>query len=290
MEKILSLYIVDAFVSKHNFSGNPAAVCILNSDDEIEDNLKQKIAAEVNLSETAFVSHRNDNQYTLRWFTPTVEVGLCGHATLATAFVLFNNLKNAQQLTFHLKSSKILNAEIDREKRLISVKFPALFPKNIAIESVSGLPEIVENVLIGSEASVKSLLYSEEVQYLIIHLNENIEYLQNLKPNFDKLQTIETNGIIKAVGVTVDSGEKEIDYFARFFAPWLGVNEDPVTGSLHTILGPYWCELKQKKIVVAKQESKRTGILLCELIDNVVSLRGKCDEFLSGELKIQVNK
>ncbi|RWS02505.1 phenazine biosynthesis-like domain-containing protein, partial [Dinothrombium tinctorium] len=256
--------------------------------EEISDHVKQKIAAEVNLSETAFVSRLNDCEYRLRWFTPTVEVDLCGHATLATAFVLFNVNKQLNQLTFRTKSEKLLRAQIDRVTQMISLQFPSNPPKAITSNFFSYLPKIIENVVCGVDVSVNTLLYSQETKKLIIHLANDVDCLRKIKPNFEKLLSVEQNDKIRGVSVVVEGDGESIDFHSRYFSPWNGLNEDPVNGSSHTILTPYWCGLKRKSVVVAKQESRRGGILFCKLMSDCVQLSGKCNAMIAGKLRIRI--
>jgi PhzF family phenazine biosynthesis protein len=247
---MLEIYQIDAFANEP-FKGNPAAVCILEK--ELDERIYQKISAEMNLSETAFVypldnkNWREAKRFSLRWFTPLTEVPLCGHATLATAKVLFTEFENQNpELEFETKSG-ILKAQ--KKKELILLDFPINKPKEIDLkQDLSGI--MGYNNLICA-------MYNQKMRKLLLHIeDENV--LKQLKPDFSKLMSqefdMETIGII----VTTTSSEK-YDFISRFFAPWVGVNEDPVTGAAHTVLYPYWSKLLGKDKMLAFQASKRGG-------------------------------
>ncbi|RWS20804.1 hypothetical protein B4U80_00249 [Leptotrombidium deliense] len=283
----LEYYVVDAFtVNDELFTGNQAAVIVLNNDNELSDEIKQGIAFEINLSETAFVSPIEGNKYYLRWFTPTTEVDLCGHATLATASVLFRKLKNEKCLTFVTKDEKILKAVFNKENNTISLDFPSNRPEVISIAQYPFVREIVK-LTIGDEAEYKLLKFSKNTGKLVVQLNSSVKFLKSIKPDFLRLMAIKENSIISGVIVTLEGKTNEIDFHSRYFAPWKGINEDPVTGSAHTVLIPFWSEIKNKNTFVAKQESKRGGILFCELIGERVKLSGKCRQVITGQFLLK---
>lgn len=258
------LYQIDAFTDQL-YSGNPAAVCILEN--WIEDSVMQKIAMENNLAETAFAV-RNGSQYVIRWFTPELEVDLCGHATLATAYVLFNyyNLNASFIEFFSPRSGKLLVEK--GENGLLTLDFPTDDIKSIS-------PIQVLNEAIGKNP-VQSL--KGKTDYLLIYNTQ--EEIEQLGPNFFLLNKIDARGVI------VSAPGNEVDFVSRFFAPRCGVNEDPVTGSAHTSLIPYWSQALGKTKLVAKQLSKRGGDVYCEYQENRVKIAGRAVPYLKGEIII----
>lgn len=258
------IFQIDAFTDRL-YSGNPAAVCILEN--WIEDSLMQKIAMENNLAETAFAV-KDGSQYIIRWFTPELEVDLCGHATLATAFVLFNyyNL-NDTYIEFFSPRSGVLKVE-KGENGLLILDFPT-----DEINPVK--PSQALNEAIG-KTPVHTL--KGKTDYLLIYNTQ--KDIENLDPNFFLLNKLDARGVIvSAPGVGVD-------FVSRFFAPQCGVNEDPVTGSAHTSLIPYWSEALGKPKLIAKQLSKRGGDIYCEYLDKRVKIAGRAVSYLKGEIII----
>lgn len=254
----IKIFQVDAFTDKI-FCGNPAAVCPL--DKWLDDDILQKIAAENNLSETAFFVKVN-NYYHIRWMTPLEEVSLCGHATLASAFVIFNILNYKQKiLKFKSKSGELL---VKKEADFFTMNFPANIPKKIE------MPQKLVEIL---QIKPKEVLFNES--YVIVYKNE--EDIYSLNPDFSKLSELKHHVIITAPG-------KKVDFISRFFAPILGVNEDPVTGYAHTLLGPYWSEKLGKKELHAYQASKRGGDLFIKCLDDRVEISGKAALYLTGEI------
>lgn len=271
----IPIFQVDAFTDE-SFKGNPAAVCLL--DNELDDNIKQAIAAEMNLSETAFVyslenkSIPKSTNFSLRWFTPKVEVPLCGHATLATAAVLFNEQKlDTTEITFETLSGKLI---AKKEENGILLDFPSNPPKLIEPPK-----ELLKALGI---TDYQKVLNSQAAGKLLIHL-ENEEAVKNVKPDFERMKNLPIyEGII---GVIVTSkGEGEYDFISRFFAPWVGVNEDPVTGSAHTVLTPYWSDILGKSEMIAYQASTRGGKLIVRLEEKRVNLIGVAVIVVKGEL------
>ncbi|HEX2964759.1 MAG TPA: PhzF family phenazine biosynthesis protein, partial [Syntrophorhabdaceae bacterium] len=235
----MKTYLVDAFTEKA-FGGNPAVVCFLEYPKT--DVWMQSIAKEMNVSETAFLIRQGDG-YNLRWFTPMVEVELCGHATLASAFVLFQTgwAKTDQSVRFYTKSG-ILGAAWANE--WISLDFPAT-PAKDAI-----LPEGLVSAL-GVEPE-----YTGKTQFDFLIEVRSEEVVRGLKPDFGALAKVPRRGVI----VTSRSDSPEADFVSRFFCPRLGINEDPVTGSAHCCLGPYWAKKLNRTEFVAHQASDRGGV------------------------------
>jgi PhzF family phenazine biosynthesis protein len=249
---IIPTFQVDAFTNE-TFRGNPAAVCLLSH--EYEDYVLQNIAAEMNLSETAFVRSlenkpiEESERFSLRWFTPKVEVPLCGHATLATAEVLFHEKEiAADEIVFETLSGTLKAKNVDEG---ILLDFPANPPEPVDppkdLLAVMGIVEYKE-VLIAKHA-MKLLIYLED---------EN--QVKNLKPDFAGMTSLKTEEEI--IGIIVTSpGSPPYDFVSRFFAPWVGIDEDPVTGAAHTVLAPYWSKILGKEEMVAYQVSERGGKL-----------------------------
>lgn len=257
----LPIYQVDAFSSRL-FSGNPAAVCPLES--WLPDHLLQSIAAENNLSETAFFVRDGDG-YRLRWFTPTVEVDLCGHATLASAFIVLNRLTPSKDsVRFQTKSGELV---VERRDGLLSMDFPSRPPSECEVH-----PGLIE--ALGSKP--ETVLAARD--FLVVYSNE--EQVRALKPN---MQLLSETGRF-AVIVTAP-GERS-DFVSRFFAPAKGVPEDPVTGSAHCTLIPYWAKRLGKSKLHALQVSARGGELWCEDQGERVSMAGGAVCFLEGTITL----
>lgn len=262
----IKLYQVDAFTDKL-FSGNPAAVCIL--DKWIGDDLMQSISNENNLAETAFVVPR-ESDFEIRWFTPIVEVDLCGHATLASAFVLFNILRYpASSISFHSPRSGFLRVEKNEE--MLYLDFPV-----DTIESISEVKDVSIEKCIG----VKPLeLYKGRTDY--IALIDKEYSLQHLQPDLEEISKL------KARGLVVTAKGDKVDFVSRFFAPQSGINEDPVTGSAHTSLIPLWSKRLNKNRMIAHQISARGGQLLCEIRNGRCLIGGKARLYLIGEINLE---
>ncbi len=255
-------YQVDAFTDRL-FGGNPAAVCLL--DRWPEDSLLQAIAAENNLSETAFVVPEGEI-FALRWFTPVAEVDLCGHATLASAHVLFRERKHADtELTFQTRSGQLF---VRRRESGYAMNFPLTpsYPVDVPPEALlKGLGFSPEAVYEGTD-------------YLAIYPSE--AHIRRLQPDFSLLRQLDRRGVI------VTAPGEEVDFVSRFFAPKLGVPEDPVTGSAHTQLAPYWASHLGKRKLRAWQLSRRGGALVCEVTDYRVILIGQAVTYLRGEIEV----
>ncbi len=258
----LDIYQVDAFA--HNiFEGNPAAVVPLDS--WLSDKTMQKIAMENNLSETAFFVS-TERGFHIRWFTPAAEVDLCGHATLATAHVLFQHLNyNEKEIEFESRSGIL---SVKKEKDIIVLNFPASPVKEIH------LPENLKSAF----SIQPQTCYKGRDDLMLVYENEFD--VQKLKPDFQKIMETKTRGIIAT------SISRNFDFVSRFFAPAVGVNEDPVTGSAHTMLVPYWSKRLGKKELTAKQISSRGGILKCKNLADRVEIGGEAVTYLIGQLFI----
>jgi PhzF family phenazine biosynthesis protein len=259
----LKIYQVDAFAEKV-FEGNPAAVCPLT--EWLPDSLMQNIALENNLSETAFYVKRGDF-YELRWFTPTTEVDLCGHATLATAHVLFNHEHHqTNEINFHSPRSGSL--KVTKNNHLLTLDFPT--------DTLHKIEWPESNHAAFNFIPVEA--WKGKTDYLLIFRNE--EEIKNLKPNLSEITKWPVRGVI------VSAKGTEVDFVSRFFGPQCGVDEDPVTGSAHTTLTPYWSEKLGKKKLKAIQLSARKGHLHCEHLGERVHISGSAKTFLIGEIEI----
>lgn len=259
----LSLYQVDAFTGSI-FKGNPAAVCPLSA--WLPDETLQSIAQENNLSETAFFTG-GGGRYELRWFTPSTEVDLCGHATLASAFVLYNQLgETSPTLSFQTKSGEL---KVEQRGTSLAMTFPADVP-----EPVEAPPQ----QLIDAMGRVPIHVYG--AKDWLLHY-ETIEEVAFLKPDFRALQGLPLRGVIATA-----PGENGLDFVSRWFGPNVGVDEDPVTGSAHCILAPFWAKRLNKVELRAEQISARGGELLCRYLPaaDCVELEGTAVLYLTGEL------
>ncbi|TKB95156.1 PhzF family phenazine biosynthesis protein [Pedobacter cryophilus] len=257
----LTIYQVDAFTDQV-FGGNPAAVCVLSN--WLSDNLMQNIAAENNLAETAFVV-KDGHQFLIRWFTPTTEVDLCGHATLAAAFVLEKYFHpEISQLEFYSHRSGIL--PVHYQNGVFTLDFPT--DVLVEIECPQPLTQIFGSSIIQC--------LKGKTDYLLIFKNQ--EEVALADPNFNELAKVNCRGVI------ISAPGEEVDFVSRFFAPQVGVNEDPVTGSAHTTLIPYWSKQLGKKKLTAQQISKRGGSLWVEDMGERVKISGKAVLYLEGTI------
>lgn len=257
----LSLYQIDAFANKV-FEGNPAAVIPL--EDWLPAKTMQLIASENNLSETAFFCP-SDNNYEIRWFTPNGEIELCGHATLASAYVLFNILNyKREQIEFNSLSGKLT---VKKVNDLFRLDFPSQNPIKCK------MPRLLSEGL-GRESNN---CYKNE-DYLVVFETEN--EIVNINPDFNKLKILDSRGVI------ITAPGLNYDFVSRAFFPKYGVLEDPVTGSAHTKLIPYWAEKLGRSKLIAKQVSKRGGELFCENDKNRVYISGHAKLYMKGEIEI----
>jgi PhzF family phenazine biosynthesis protein len=254
------LYQVDAFTDRI-FGGNPAAVVPLRQ--WPEDELLQLIARENNLSETAFFIVKG-NAFEIRWFTPTMEVDLCGHATLATAHVLFHHLRYKKD-TIGFITREHGMVTVFRKHELLYLDFPATPPR-----------KITRDLSVSEGLGIEPADILESRDLLVLFDSE--EEVLALKPDFELLKTWPHLGVIATA-----RGTRE-DFVSRFFAPRAGIQEDPVTGSAHTTLIPFWSERLGKTEMVATQRSDRTGVLHCSLADDRVYIGGKAVTYLKGEI------
>jgi predicted PhzF superfamily epimerase YddE/YHI9 len=259
----LTIYHVDAFTDTL-FTGNPAAVCILPT--PREDAWMQNVAQEMNLSETAFLQMREDG-YGLRWFTPVVEVDLCGHATLASAHILWEQglLRPEEEARFHTRSG-LLTAR--RLRDWIELDFPSLPDRRVSVPK--GLAQAI---------GVRPK-YIGRSRFDFIAEVDSEQVVRKLKPDFTKLSALAIRGLI----VTAKAKTPPYDFVSRFFAPRAGINEDPVTGSAHSVLGPYWKKRLNKNELLAFQASKRGGVIRVRVGDRRVFIGGKAVTALKSEL------
>ena len=256
------IYYVDAFTDKL-FSGNPAAVIFSQIKDE---QLMQKIAAENNLSETAFIREEN-GIFHIRWFAPLCEIDLCGHATLASAYIFFKYIKPESSM-FEVQSLKNGILKVTKKNNLLVLDFPK-----------DSLSQYNEFSLIEEIININPIeLYKGRDDVLAIVESE--DSVRNLDINFELLNKINARGLI------VSAEGTKSDFVSRFFAPSAGVNEDPVTGSAHTTLIPYWSNKLGKTSMHAEQLSERGGILYCEDKNDRVLIGGNAIEYLKGEINI----
>jgi PhzF family phenazine biosynthesis protein len=259
------IYQIDAFASGL-FKGNPAAVCPLKH--WLPDQTLQSIAAENNLAETAYYVPAGHGHFHLRWFTPEVEVDLCGHATLATAAVILGvraELAGAR-VVFDSKGGELV---VDREGDLYALNFPANPPAECRVDA--GLNEAL--------GAAPQLVLSSRGYFCIFETEAEV---RALRPNMEKVAALDN------WSVTATAPGEDCDFVSRFFAPSKGIPEDPVTGSAHTVLTPYWAERLQKKKMFARQISRRGGELWCENLGPRVKIAGRAIPYLEGTIQVQV--
>ncbi|MBK7104675.1 MAG: PhzF family phenazine biosynthesis protein [Ignavibacteriae bacterium] len=257
----LKLYQVDAFTNEV-FKGNPAAVVPLEN--WLDDSVMQNIAGENNLAETAFFVNEKDG-YRIRWFTPTSEVDLCGHATLASSFVLFNILDYEKNIIeFNSKGGKLI---VTKEDDLISLNFPSRNPQLIE----------TNKILVDALGKTPSEVYFDKSTICVFNDEETV---RNLTPKIKDFLNIKTHGVI------ITAKGNNVDFVSRFFAPDVGIDEDPVTGYAHTLLIPLWAKKLSKNKLSALQVSKRGGELFCEYMNERVKISGRTVLYLEGEITI----
>ena len=261
----IPLFHVDAFTDRP-FSGNPAAVCPLKA--WLDDELLLAVAAENNLSETAYFVREGDS-YRLRWFSPRCEVSLCGHATLASAFVLLTILEPQQESVRFQTRSGLLT--VTSQGDLLAMDFPALAPWACA----NPPRDLIEGL--GARAGQIRVLQIED-NYFVVYESE--DEIRSLRPDFRRLERLHP------AGVAVTAPGKDADFVSRYFAPSYGIPEDPVTGSTHCSLMPYWARRLGKSMLHARQVSQREGELWCEVAGDRVVIKGKAVLTLRGSLLI----
>ena len=260
---ILPIYVVDAFSNKV-FGGNPAAVIPIES--PLDESIMQAIAAENNLSETAYIDI-SSAPFLIRWFTPTIEVDLCGHATLATARVLFDFYLSpgTSEVSFDSRSGGL---KAFKKEALIYLDFPTDNPKPVK-----------ENEEITDGIGLAPLeIYKGRDDYLAVFSDENT--IRDISPSFEKISKLNSRGLI------VSAPGDRVDFVSRCFFPQTGVNEDPVTGSAHTLLTPYWSKALGKEKLSAQQLSPRQGNLSCELHGKRVLIGGETAQYMKGEISL----
>ncbi|XP_014381849.1 phenazine biosynthesis-like domain-containing protein isoform X2 [Alligator sinensis] len=274
----VAVFIVDAFTAEP-FGGNPAAVCLLHSD--LDEDMHQKIATEMNLSETAFIrtldtkdDFTKSSCFGLRWFTPTNEVPLCGHATLAAAAVLFNIQENMNSALTFVTLSGELKAKQEKDHIVLDLPLYSTYPQTAVGDMV-----------------VQDLRYSPDTKKLLVRLNDTYErsVLEKLKVNAQDLVPAEKTGKVKGLILTLKGSlsekHKNYDFYSRYFAPWNGVLEDPVTGSAHAVLGSYWSQHLGKSEMLACQCSPRGGEMKISLqSDGRIDIAGQVVIVLTGNL------
>lgn len=257
----IRIFQLDAFADQL-FSGNPAAVCPL--DQWLPDDLMQKIAAENNLSETAFFVGA-DGRYDLRWFTPLAEVDLCGHATLASAAIVLEELEpQRSRVEFDTRSGRL---SVRRQDKQFIMDFPAQAPR----------PAVAPPTLLRGMGRAPEIVLASQDYFLVYSSQSEIEALA---PDLSALKDIPLRGVI------VTAPGDMVDFVSRFFGPKVGIDEDPVTGSAHCALAPYWAERIGKKQLIGRQLSSRGGTVVCGIEGERVSLSGKCARYLEGSLRI----
>lgn len=264
MGSIYSLYQVDAF-AEDIFQGNPAGV-VLFDHEWLDDHTLQKIAGENAISETAFIK-TSQRGYHIRWFTPEIEIDLCGHATMAAAHVLISHLKKKSPVTFHSDAGPLrVNA---MPNNFYQLDLPLRVPEQ------TELPKIIRN-----SVSIQPIAVYKARDYLLVYPNQ--EEIQSLEIDRNLVNQIN----LDPGGIIVTAPGNSVDFVSRFFTPQASIFEDPVTGSAHCTLVPYWSGILKKKRLTAKQLSSRGGILKCMLGENRVFITGKAVTFYEGKIKI----
>jgi len=261
----ITIYHVDAFTDKV-FGGNPVVVCPLNS--WLQDEVLQNIAMELCVPETAFYV-KQDDQYEIRWFTPAgTEVDFCGHATLASAFVI-SNYGEIQQDVIRFYSSRSGLLTVTKNNDFFSLNFPA----DNTIEPVK-LTKEINNCFVITPISV----FKGKTDYLFLFDREEI--IKNLRPNLNVIAQLPVRGVI------ITAKGNMVDFVSRFFAPQIGINEDPVTDSAHTTLTPYWKNILDKEELTAIQLSKRKGFLKCRYLGSKIEISGQANLFSVNKINI----
>ena len=263
----LPIYQVDV-LARGPFTGNPAAVCPLEN--WLPDAVMQGIAAENNLSETAFFVRRSDNDYDLRWFTPTVEVDLCGHATVASGHVALNVLEPTRNaVTFHTRSGELT---VSRTDNMLALDLPA---RASAPASDARQMDDLERILGARQVNLLKSVVS-------VAVFDDEPTMRDMQPDFALMRSLGFDWI----SVTAPAPDSQTDFVSRYFAPGSGITEDPVTGSAHGWLVPYWSARLGKTQLNARQVSRRGGWLNCTLNDDRVIVAGSVIEYLSGTLTL----
>lgn len=264
----IKTFTVDSFTHSP-FKGNPAGVCLL--EETISKETMQSIATELNLSETAFLLETGNNHFAIRYFTPTTEIDFCGHATLAASKIILEKLN---KLTTNFTTDKGLQLNANLENEYIKMLFP-LFETT----------EHTTNQKLNDAFGIKNAIatrFSKDLDMLIIEVKDK-QTLLDIKPNYQK--ALESSNTLKLVVLTSKSEDKEYDFYSRCFCPWIGINEDPVTGSSHSVLAKYWGDILNKKEMSAFQLSKRGGFLKLKIISStVLAVRSNARIMFEGEI------
>lgn len=270
MGETIKTYIVDSFTNEP-FKGNPAGVCIL--DGVLQENQMQSIAKELGFSETAFVL-KDQKQYLIRFFSPKMEIPLCGHATLASSKIIFDINPGITEI--HFRNAQGLDLFISKEGESIEMEFPVYHT----------VPQAAPQELLAALGidDIKNSTYNKETNILMLEI-ESSEVLSQLSPNFEQLK--QSHNLINGVLVTAISKRANYDFESRYFWPWSGTNEDPVTGGTHTFLAPYWSTRLNKSKMNAYQCSERTGFMEVTLIGNEkMTIKSEAQIIFKGEITI----
>lgn len=267
----MKMYQVDAFTDQL-FSGNPAAIIIKAQ--WLDESVMQNIAIENNLSETSFVRKIDDQNYEIRWYSPVKEVGFCGYGTLASSFVIFKENPQMTSITFHVTEMGMFYVH-KCDDGLIAMNFPVQTP-----ERIQDIPDMLKDALQQEFTDV----YINPQAYLVVY--PSVQAVLKEQPNFEKIKQLGGRRVaITAKNNLFNNELKNIDIVSRYFTPSMGIDEDPVTGSLHTSLIPLWKSHFAKENITAYQASKRGGILHCKLLkNNRIEISGQCRLYMQAEL------
>lgn len=271
MKKIIQTYIVDSFTDVP-FKGNPAGVCLL--DNTLSENEMQSIATELGLSETAFVIKESKGKYSIRYFSPKMEIPLCGHATLASAKVILDQSLEISEIQFTTIEDVVLS--VRKVGEVLEMRFPVYETQPLQVPRAM-LDALGIDQIVNSE-------FSKDTNIILIQIEDSIA-LRNLHPDFVQLENSYDN--IDGVAITALSKDADYDFESRFFWPWCGTNEDPVTGATHTFLSLYWSKMLGKRKMRALQCSERSGYLDLELLDSdKLVIRSQAQIMLKGSFII----
>lgn len=271
-----SLWLIDAFTSDP-FSGNPAGVCLVKDFPKTE--LMQKIAFELYWSETVFIKYLDNTNYHIRWFSPKDEAPICGHATLACAHFLWESgIVTSNEITFKsLAGGLPVALENHSNEKWITMDFPVYEIKkcdlNISNETFLKISEALNDVEINE-------IWRDKLLYIVIVNSE--EDVANCAPNLELIKTLDCRALV----ITAKSDKQETDFVSRYFAPKVGINEDPVCGSAHCRLAPFWAKRLNKKDLIARQLSFRGGVLRLKCDDNYVKISGQAKTIMKGKLEL----
>ncbi|KAK9696098.1 hypothetical protein K7432_012644 [Basidiobolus ranarum] len=292
--KSLPMYTVDAFVTEEGpFSGNPAGVCLIPYGMTIEVEKLQKIALEMNLSETAFVQPLKEGddcatgkEFNLRWFTPTVEIPLCGHGTVASGYIILNVLNNPNhEIEFHTMSG-LLTAKRVEDSDEIAISLPTR--DSVDVSDQPGFIQVAESAGIhinNEKVAIESIHYSSEAKKLFVHVKGGRSVLESIELNIPEMVACSVSVNSPLLSFVVTSEDDEYDFVLRVFCPWVGVNEDPVTGSAQCPVALYWSKVLGKTELVSRQCSPRGGVLRVKVNtdSNQVVISGNSVVFLEGK-------